>query len=284
VVKIGISLQLWSAHLDDALWPVIEDLGRIGYDGVEVPIYDYEPGPFRDGGRRIRDLGLACTATTSLGAGSDPMSADAAERAAALDRLERAIDCTAALGAPVLCGPFHSALGVFSGNKPTLEEWDRSVDVMRRASDHAADRGVSLAVEFLNRFECYLLNCAADTAAYVRDVARPNLGIHYDTFHAHIEEKDITRSIVENGSLIRYVHLSENDRSTPGSGTVAWDATFDALHATGYDGWLTIEAFGLALPELAAATKIWRRMYVSEMQLASDGLAFVRSQVARRWP
>ena len=50
-----------------------------------------------------------------------------------------------------------------------------------------------------------------------------------------------------------------------------------------YDGWMMIEAFGLALPELAAATKIWRRMYESERQLATDGLNFMKTEVAKRW-
>ena len=85
------------------------------------------------------------------------------------------------------------------------------------------------------------------------------------------------------GDRIVHVHISENDRSTPGSGTVNWQATFDTLHEIEYDGWLTIEAFGLALPELTAATKIWRRMYETEEKLAADGLAFMKAEYAKRW-
>jgi D-psicose/D-tagatose/L-ribulose 3-epimerase len=80
-----------------------------------------------------------------------------------------------------------------------------------------------------------------------------------------------------------HVHISENDRSTPGQGQVNWQESFDALKKIKYDGWLTIEAFGLALPSIAAATKIWRKMYVSEEQLASDGLKFMKREVAKRW-
>ena len=105
----------------------------------------------------------------------------------------------------------------------------------------------------------------------------------YDTFHAHIEEKDTAGSIKDCADVLTHVHISENDRSTPGSGTVRWDETFDTLKEVGYDGWMMIEAFGLALPELVAATKIWRRMYESEEQLARDGLAFMKHQVAKRW-
>jgi D-psicose/D-tagatose/L-ribulose 3-epimerase len=105
----------------------------------------------------------------------------------------------------------------------------------------------------------------------------------YDTFHAHIEEKSIPNAIRSCRDLLCHVHISENDRSTPGAGNVRWDQNFDTLKEVNYDGWLMIEAFGLALPELAAATKIWRRMFQSEEQLARDGLAFMKAQVARRW-
>ena len=84
-------------------------------------------------------------------------------------------------------------------------------------------------------------------------------------------------------SPLRVVHIAENDRSTPGKGGVAWTETFDALRDVGYEGWMTIEAFGTSLPELVAATKIWRRMYDTEEAVARDGLAFMRREVAKRW-
>ena len=106
------------------------------------------------------------------------------------------------------------------------------------------------------------------------------LRMMYDTFHAHIEEKDPRAALEACKDVLVHVHLSENDRSTPGTGQVAWDETFAALHEIGYDGWVAIEAFGGSLPELAAATKIWRRMFESEEQLARDGAAFIRSGLA----
>jgi len=105
----------------------------------------------------------------------------------------------------------------------------------------------------------------------------------YDTFHANIEEKCIAGAIEACADKIYHVHISENDRSTPGQGAVDWKTNFDTLHKVGYDGWLAVEAFGSRLPEIAAATKIWRRMFETEMQLAKDGLAFMKAEVAKRW-
>ncbi|MCA9225757.1 MAG: sugar phosphate isomerase/epimerase, partial [Planctomycetales bacterium] len=146
-----------------------------------------------------------------------------------------------------------------------------------------ASTGVTLGIECLNRFECYLLNTHADSARFAKEVDHPNCRIMYDTFHSNIEEKSIGDAIRGAADMICHVHISENDRSTPGTGHVHWQENFDTLREINYDGWLMIEAFGLALPELAAATKIWRRMFVDEMQLSRDGLAFMKAQHAQRW-
>ena len=105
----------------------------------------------------------------------------------------------------------------------------------------------------------------------------------YDTFPATIEEKNLTQAIPAAAPWTVLVHISENDRSLPGTGHVHWDESFDALKAAGYDGWMVVEAFGLALPNIAAATKIWRTMFPSEDQLATDSLAFMKRNVASRW-
>src|SRR5436190_1635970 len=110
--------------------------------------------------------------------------------------------------------------------------------------------------------------------AHLKDVYHANFRMMYDTFHANIEEKDITEALSGCAEVLIHVHVSENDRSTPGKGAVNWKETFAALKTIPYKGSLTIEAFGPALPELAAATKIWRRMFEDEEQLAKDGLVF----------
>ncbi len=233
--------------------------------------------------RKLSDLGLERTAVTIRGAEDNPISPDAAIRQAGVDGNKRAIDCCAALGATHLVGPFHSALGEFSGAGPTTNEWNWGVESMRASAEYAVANNVVLAIECLNRFETYLLNTHADSSRFAQEVGNENCRIMYDTFHSNIEEKNIADAVRAGGDLIAHVHISENDRSTPGSGNVAWAETFDTLKEIGYDGWLTVEAFGLALPEIAAATKIWRRMYESEEQLTRDALAFMKDAVSSRW-
>jgi D-psicose/D-tagatose/L-ribulose 3-epimerase len=269
--------------MNDDMIPVVASLKEMGYDGVEVPVFEDNIDLYTQWGSRLQEMGLECTAVTVRGEEDNPISSDPAIRALGVENNKRALDNAAAAGAIRLVGPYHSALGVFSGQGPTEDEWKWGVDSMRQVAEHAETVGITLGVEALNRFETYLLNTHADSARFVREVNHPNARMMYDTFHANIEEKDIAQAIRDCHDVCALVHISENDRSTPGSGNVDWDTNFNTLKEVGYDGWMVVEAFGLALPELVAATKIWRRMYESEEQLASDALGFMKTQVAQRW-
>ena len=281
-MKFGMNLLLWTGHLDESILPVLDRLKSMGYDGVEVPMFELDEKFYADWGKRLEDAGLRRTAVTVRTEADNPISAEAAIRAAGVAANKRALDCCQALGAETVCGPFHSALGIFSGAGPTRDEWKWGVDSMRPVAEHAEKVGVTLAVEALNRFECYFLNCAADAARFVAEVNHPRCRMMYDTFHSNTEEKNIAKAIQAATPYLAHVHISENDRSTPGQGGVKWAENFDALAASGYDGWMVVEAFGLALPSIAAATKIWRRMYDTEEQLARDALAFMRAETSKR--
>lgn len=282
-MKFGLNLLLWTGNLSEDVLPTLEMLKEMGYDGVELPLFDVNPDKYVPWAKRLDDLGLDRTGVTVRGEADNPISPDAAVRAAGVANNKLAIECCQAAGCTHLVGPYHSALGYFSGQGPTPDEWKWGVESMREVAEYAGQCGVTLGLEAVNRFECYLMNTMSDAARFAREVGHPNCRVMYDTFHSHIEEKDPTQAIRVCADVLAHVHISENDRSTPGTGNVRWQETFDTLKEVGYDGFLMIEAFGLALPELVAATKIWRRMYQSEEQLARDGLAFMKSQVAQRW-
>ena len=281
-MKFGMNLLLWSGSIEEEHYPILETLKDAGFDGVEIPLFAYNVDQCAALGEHINQLGLERTAVTVRNEEDNPISSDPAIRAAGVNLNKQALDCCQALGANFLCGPFHSALGLFSGAGPTDDELAWGIESMHAVAEYAQTCNVTLAVEYLNRFECYLLNSASDTVRFVEAVDHPNCKMMYDTFHANIEEKDVATAIRSCSQHTVHVHISENDRSTPGTGLVHWDATFDTLKETGYDGWLMVEAFGLALPELAAATKIWRRMYESEEQLARDALSFMKSEWEKR--
>ena len=275
-MKIGFNMLLWTTHVTEEDLPLLETLKGIGYEGVEIPLFEGDVAHFEKVGKAIKDNGLGCTSVTVIpDEEHNPISADAKNRQAAVEHLKWAIDCSAALGSDVLCGPFYQPLGVFSGEGPTEDEKQRAAEVHSKAAEVAAAANLPLSVEFLNRFECYFLNTMADAADYVKRVNHPNVGVLYDTFHANIEEQDPVGCISSHIDVINHVHISENDRGTPGKGHIDWPGTFKALRSGGYDKWLVIEAFGRALPDLAAATRVWRDFFPSRESVYTEGLKFV---------
>ena len=276
-MKYGMNLLLWTAGVTEEHYPLLAQIKEWGFDGVEVPLFDANDDGLRQLAQELDNLGLGRTAVTVSPVDANPISPDAAVRQAAVDYLKRRIDWCQLVGAEVLCGPFHSALGQMAGRGRTDEEWAWCVEVQREAARHAQQAGVKLSVEPLNRFEVYFLNSMADANRLVAEVDNPAYGYLYDSFHANIEEGDVYRSVVDNASGINHIHISENHRGTPGTGHVRWEDTFRGIKASGYDGWLTIEAFGRALPELAAATCIWRDLFDNAENLGRQGLAFMKS-------
>ena len=277
-MKYGMNLLLWTTDVDESHDSLLEQIKTVGYDGVEIPIFDTNVEKFQQLGSRVDQLGLERTAVTVATPEANPIADDAQVRQTGLKQLMQTIDCCQAAGVEKLCGPFHSALGQFSGQGPTSDEWGRAKEILSQAADHAQSAGVTLVLEYLNRFECYFLNCADDTSRFVREVDHPHLKMMYDTFHANIEEKQIAPAIRTCADVTVHVHISENDRSTPGEGHVDWDTTFATLKEVNYDGWFVVEAFGLALPDLAAATKIWRKVFPSENHLITQALRVMKSR------
>jgi len=280
-MKLGFNLLLWTAHMTEDIYPRCARLQKAGYDGVEVPVFAGDADFYRDVGERLSDLGLKRTVVAIVqDEARNPMSHDAAHRAAGLDHLKELVDCAAALGAEVLAGPFYQPLGVFSGRGPTEDEWQALVMSQTVMATYAHAAGVTLAVEPLNRFECYALNTCGDAARLVDAVATPGYGYLFDTFHSNIEEADPVAALTETLARVTHVHISENHRGTPGRGHIDFVPVIAALKAGGYDGWLTIEAFGHALPDIAAATKVWRPLFTSEDQVWQEGLATLRRALA----
>ncbi|MCX7818662.1 MAG: sugar phosphate isomerase/epimerase [Kiritimatiellae bacterium] len=281
-MKLGVNLLAWTARPGPAHRKLLRAARRAGADGVEVPVMGGRAGDWAAFGRLLKEEGLECTTSTAFTSpDANPADADVRRRRAALDALRSWIECAHALGASVLCGPMYQTLGCFSGRAPTAAELRRASDVLRCAAEDAHAAGVVLAVEPLNRFECHLLNTLAGAAAFVRLVGHPAVGIHFDTFHANIEEKNPAGAVRRYGRAIVHVHCSANDRGVPGDDHVDWIGVFRALKSAGYDGWLVIEAFSRALPQLAAATRVWRDLFGEPGEILRRGLPFVRRAWSR---
>ena len=280
-MKVGMNLLLWSGSITAEHFPIIAKIRAAGFDGVEIPLFGGDAAQYKELRAELDKQGLACSTVTIMTPEANPISPDAGVRAAAVERLKWAVEMNHILGSHAMCGPYHSPLGVFSGTGPTADEKGRAAEVLRQAAEFAAGvPNFTLAIEYLNRFECYFLTTAKDAAALVKSVDHPKFRCMYDTFHAHIEEKSQAAGVAAATGAFAHVHISENDRGVPGTGQVRWEEAFKAIKGTGYDGWLVIEAFGRALPDLAAATRVWRDLFPSADDVYTQGIQFIKKMWA----
>ena len=278
-----MNLLLWTVHPTAAEHrAVIEQLRAWGYDGVEFPIASCTDDEIVELAKLGNDLGLARTAVQGFDAAvADPTSADPKLRQGAVDALKRGIDKASRLGCEILAGPMFQAQGRAFAEPPCADDWKRSVEVIREGAAHAAARGVRLALEPLYRFEMSLVNTLADASRFCRNTQMPNVGLLADTHHSNIEEGDVAAAWRAAAAYIFHVHISENDRGVPGRGHAAGPEIFQTLVETGYDDWLTIEAFSGKVKPLVQRFRLWRPYFEREEDVAVEGLKFIRDNWSR---
>jgi D-psicose/D-tagatose/L-ribulose 3-epimerase len=255
---------------------VIRGAAEAGLDFVEIPLLHPESMDV-SGTRDLLDrYEIGCTCSLGLPKAAHlPFAPDAAERF-----LRTAVDVTAALGSDALSGAIYTHLGTLTRKPPTEDELAEVARVIKGVARYAAQQDVSLGIEAINRYETYLINLASQADAMLDRIDEPNVFVHLDTYHMNIEEKGFYYPIVATGSRMQYIHLSESDRGTPGTGNVNWDEVFRGLEAVGYNGRLVMESFAAVNEDIIGATALWRDVVGDPQALIRDGLTFLRDKAA----
>ena len=278
-VKIGMNMLLWGIETTPEKIPVCEEMAEAGFDGVEIPLVGQSESQLREMAAACDSLGLERTSSAFVGLDTNPISPGAAVRAAALENLKRAVDNANIIGSKIIIGGLYQAHKYFTGTAATSDEWNWSADYLHAAGEYAARSGVSLGLEFLNRFEVFLICTSNDCKRMVEQVGLDNVGVHYDTHHANIEDPEPAAALANISAQLNHVHLSESHRGTLGTGQVDWQGNFAALKAMNYSGWLVIEAFGTCDPHLAAAANVWRNAFASEEEVYREGIRFIKDRL-----
>ena len=282
-MKYGMNSLLFEARFTNDAAANFPRFAEIGFDGVEIALQekgDIDTGFIRE---KLDENGLVCSSLCSLmGPGRD-LRGSADDIAGARSYLKDLVDVAVELGAATLVGPHYSVVGL-TGLKTDAEkasDWASVVDGLKDVGSYAGEKGVELALEPLNRFETDFLNICSDALRLCDDVGLDNVGLHLDTFHMNIEEKDSAAAIRAAGDRLFMIHASENDRGAPGTGQVAWDAVGRAAKDIGYDRWVVMESFTPDVEIIARAASIWRQTEADGWALASKGLGFVKNLFGR---
>ncbi|MFY8254593.1 MAG: sugar phosphate isomerase/epimerase family protein, partial [Candidatus Planktophila sp.] len=220
----------------------ISGAARSGYDYVEVALLD----PWKVDTAMTRDLlaeyGVRAHASLGLSPTTDVTSTDPSIIAKGDELLRKATDVLHELGGTELCGVLYCSLGRYPG-PASKENRANSVAAMQRLSDYAADKGINISLEVVNRYESNIMNTGIEGLAFLDEVNRSNAYLHLDTYHMNIEEDGMEKSVLAAGDRLGFVHIGESHRGYLGSGNVDFDTFFAALKKINYQGPITFESF-----------------------------------------
>lgn len=278
-MELGVNLWVWGAPTtDEHIATRVPQAADLGYDVVEFPLE--EPGGFDYGAAaaHLDDHDLDASVVVAMDETRDLLHDDADVRASARAYVRESVDVADALGADRVVGPLYSAVGRTWRLSSSERERaiDRVVEQLRPLAGYAGDRGVTLCVEPLNRFETSVINTAAQVVEVVDRVDDPACQVLLDTFHMNVEEKSIPDAIRTVGHRLGHVHACGNDRGAPGNGHIDWAGVADALDDVGYDDQAVVESFTPAVESIARAAAIWRPLEPTQDELARDGLEHLR--------
>ncbi|MDR2999003.1 MAG: sugar phosphate isomerase/epimerase [Microbacterium sp.] len=280
-MNIGCHGLVWTGTFDaEGIRRAVEKTAQAGFDLIEFPLMDPFSFDVTAAKDALAEHGLAVSASLGLSEATDITSADPAVVAAGEALLIRAVDVLAELGGEHFCGVIYSAMRKYM-EPATPEGVASSRAVVGRVADHAAARGVRVALEVVNRYETNVLNTGRQALAYLAEVDRPNLGVHLDTYHMNIEESDMFQPVLDTSALLQYVHIGESHRGYLGTGSVDFDTFFKALGRIGYGGPIVFESFSSAVvaEDLSRMLGIWRNLWTDGDELGAHANRFIRDRL-----
>ena len=285
-MKYGIYYAYWEKEWGGPFVPYVEKCSRLGFDILEVAtgaFWKENDAFFRELRQATKDVGLRLTG----GYGPRPEHNLASTDTAAVEKafafyadMFRKMELA---GIDRLGGALYSYWPVdFSAPIDKPGDTARSVERMKRLADMAADHGITLNMESLNRFEGYMINECYECVDYVKAVDKPNVKVMLDTFHMNIEEDSIPDAIRLAGDLLGHFHVGEANRRPPRPGTrMDWAAIGRVLKDIHYQGDVVMEPFVTMGGQVGRDTSIWRDLShgATEADLdkdAADSVAFLR--------
>ncbi|HZJ09977.1 MAG TPA: sugar phosphate isomerase/epimerase family protein [Trueperaceae bacterium] len=277
--RFGANTFIWRSPFTTA-----SDLDLVGHAaelGAEVLEVAVEELDLVDGAALRAELdrhGIGAAVCGAFGPGRDVGSADRAVAESTKAYVVGLMDLAVTLGARVICGPIYGSVGLARRLPPDERsaEFDRVAASLRELAQEATGRGVVLALEVLNRFETDRLNTVEQGLKLCDAVGSDAVGLHLDTFHMHLEEKDSPDAVRRAGQRLYHLHASENDRGVPGTGQVAWRSIMAVLADGAYAGDIIIESFTPEVESIAAAVALWREVAPDQDSIVRDGLRFLR--------
>lgn len=277
--SVAIEVFYWLGSWADDQVSTFARAAAAGFDGVEI---SFVSGPEIDWRRMRGELdrfGLGVFASTGLSPATDITSADASVRAAGIEYLKRCLESASQVGSPILGGVSYAPWLYFPPERDLQPFRERSAAAMHEVAQTAADLGLTITIEVLNRYETFMFNTAREGLTYLDMVDAPNVKLQLDTYHMNMEENDLGDAIRLAGSRLGHFHCAANNRRLPGPGHIDWTAVRSALNDIDYAGWLVIETFPNPAVETGRAVNTWRTLVENPDGDLRRSLQFLRANV-----
>lgn len=278
-MTFGINTFLFKSPFTNESLPLLKKFKDWGFDSVEVALEDashLDPKTFK---KALADNGLVCASMCgAFGPDRDLRGSKEAQQTS-LDYIKSVLDVMAEVGTPVLAGPLYSSVGRAEATEPDeyKRQWDTVAGHLRTLAEYAKQRNIKLTIEPLNRYETDFINSCEQAMRMIKDVNHDAIGVHLDTYHMNIEEKDSAKAILMAGDKLGHFHACGCDRGTPGNDHIHWPSIVDALKKVNYQGSVVIESFTTDVKVIAKAASIWRQFEPSQEDIAVKGVQFLRS-------
>jgi D-psicose/D-tagatose/L-ribulose 3-epimerase len=195
-----------------------------------------------------------CGVTGMWGAASNGekrklLSADAETRKGAENYVKKCVQLCRSLGGKHLnvCLFADDGLSTFDKTHRTVAALrkaaalDAAAPALKGLAGFAADHGVTLVVEPLNRYSTPYCSSAHDALYVAGRVNDEHLKIMLDTFHMNIEEDSFEHTISKSKDMLAHMHFADNNRKMPGYGHVDFAVIMGALARASYDKYVTFE-------------------------------------------
>ncbi|SHM28868.1 sugar phosphate isomerase/epimerase family protein [Chryseobacterium polytrichastri] len=273
-IKFGASLLSWITPNwnPEAGKYAIEKTAKAGFDLIEILLPPSMEFNTKEVKQQLKDNNLGVVCSLNL-----PKEAHIAFYPEAAEKLmKQAVDKTSELETSFLGGVLHGGIGVFSGNPLTENETETIVEVWSKVADYAEEKGVSIAIEPINRYETYVCNTAKNVLDLISKTGKDNLFLHLDTFHMNIEENNFYDPIIMAGNKLKHIHMTESHRGMLGEGTVNWEELFKALKEINFEGNLVLENFSSSVSGMQQMVSLWQKSPYDAEELARGSLEFMK--------
>jgi D-psicose/D-tagatose/L-ribulose 3-epimerase len=279
-LKFGGHALVWAGDWSEAsARKAAASAKKAGYDYIEMLMIEPDKIDVAMTKAVLSEYGLFATASLGLSPETDVTSTNPSIVKKGDELLRKVVDKLHAIGSTELCGVIYCSLGKYPG-PASAENRANSISAVTRLADYAADKGININLEVVNRYETNIMNTGKEGLKFLEAVNRPNAYLHLDTYHMNIEEDGMSQAVLDAGDALGYVHIGESHRGYLGSGNVDFDTFFTALKKINYSGPITFESFSSVVvdPALSNALCIWRNLWEDSDDLAAHALKYMKAR------